>query len=160
MSARAHRHQPLCSQSQGLRPAHSLPSFLSLTGGTFYWKRQGPARISWCLVDLGACHPAMPVDPSESQQSTRPRSPLLSHPLLNKRRVPVALPCPPAGSPTLPSPLPDLYPTLPWSYHHFLLHPVDKVLLEASIPAFSLFLCWAEGQGALSSPHPHAFAQD
>lgn len=93
----------------------SLPSFPSLTGGAFCWKRQGPTWISWCLMDLSACHPTMPVDPSASQQPTCPRRPLLSYPLLKKQRVPVALPCPPAGSPALPSPLPDLYPTLPWS---------------------------------------------
>lgn len=103
------------SQSRGRHPTHSLSPFPSLTGGAFCWKGLGPVWISWCLVDLGACYLAMLVDPSASQQTTCPRSPLLSYSLLNKRRVPVALSCPPARSPTLPSPPPDLYPTLPWS---------------------------------------------
>lgn len=97
---------------------------------------QGPACMSWYLVDLENANPP-------GLQTPCSRIPLVSFSLPNKQRVPAALPCPPAGSPNLLSPLPNLYPTRPWSQLHVLLHPVATVLwslLCLSFPSFCVGL--------------------
>lgn len=130
--------------SQGT-PSHHCPSSASLPGeaGGQNSGREQPGSPG-ILQAWRPATPTMPTDPSESHQTACLRSPCFSTHFQINKGVPAALPCPPAASPNLLSPLPNSCPTLLQS---------NMVLPEPSVPTL-LLLCWAEGQRVLSSPSP------